>query len=221
MARAKPLENALYEEIVARLKQDDSTVPYRKNGYWYSTRFEPGKEHPIFVRRKDVARCARGDLAGRQRARPRDMTTTASARWRSRRIRSGSPSARTPSAGANSRCTSRIFGTRRLLTAAIPDVEPDLAWANDNRTAAVCREGSGDAAGSVRQEARAGRGSEPRCVDFRANRPELLHRRFQIQIGCVYFHPHMESTLSSEWRYARADDPQLNFEDFPAARTRS
>ncbi len=52
MAGSKPLENALYAEIYGRLKQDDSTVPYRKNGYWYSTRFEPGKEHPIFVRRK-------------------------------------------------------------------------------------------------------------------------------------------------------------------------
>ena len=53
MARSKILENALYDEIYARLKQDDSTVPYRKNGYWYSTRFQPGKEHPIFVRRKN------------------------------------------------------------------------------------------------------------------------------------------------------------------------
>src|ERR1700755_1473980 len=53
MLGSKPLENALYDEIIARLKQDDSTVPYRKNGYWYSTRYEPGKEHPIFVRRKD------------------------------------------------------------------------------------------------------------------------------------------------------------------------
>ena len=53
MLKAKPLENALYDEIYGRLKQDDSTVPYRKNGYWYNTRFEPGKEHPIFVRRKD------------------------------------------------------------------------------------------------------------------------------------------------------------------------
>src|ERR1700689_4278033 len=54
MRNAKPLEDALYGEIYGRLKQDDSTVPYRKNGYWYSTRFEPGKEHPIFVRRKDL-----------------------------------------------------------------------------------------------------------------------------------------------------------------------
>src|SRR6202041_3920972 len=52
MAHAKPLENLLYEEIYARLRQDNATVPYRKNAYWYSIRFEPGKEYPIFVRRK-------------------------------------------------------------------------------------------------------------------------------------------------------------------------
>ena len=34
MAAAKPLEDALYGEIYGRLKQDDSTVPYRKDGYW-------------------------------------------------------------------------------------------------------------------------------------------------------------------------------------------
>ena len=52
MAAVQPFENALYEEIIARLKQDDTSVPYRKRGFWYSTRFEPGKEHPIFTRRK-------------------------------------------------------------------------------------------------------------------------------------------------------------------------
>ena len=35
MAAVKPLEDALYDEIVGRLKQDDSSVPYRKSGYWY------------------------------------------------------------------------------------------------------------------------------------------------------------------------------------------
>src|ERR1700722_20814969 len=54
MAAAKPFENALYEEIIARLKQDDASVPYRQHGYWYQTRFEPGKEPPIFARRKDT-----------------------------------------------------------------------------------------------------------------------------------------------------------------------
>ena len=46
----KPLEDKLYEEIVGRIKQDDSTVPYRMRGYWYYTRFETGKEYPIYAR---------------------------------------------------------------------------------------------------------------------------------------------------------------------------
>ena len=39
MAPHKPLQDKLYEEIVGRIKQDDSSVPYRERGYWYYTRF--------------------------------------------------------------------------------------------------------------------------------------------------------------------------------------
>ncbi|HET9216889.1 MAG TPA: S9 family peptidase [Terriglobia bacterium] len=48
----KPFEEKLYQEFVGRIKQDDSTVPYRYKDYWYYTRFEEGKEHPIHARRK-------------------------------------------------------------------------------------------------------------------------------------------------------------------------
>ncbi|MFX8086628.1 hypothetical protein ABTK81_19285, partial [Acinetobacter baumannii] len=40
MARLKPIENRLYDEIVGRIKQDDSSVPYRERGFWYYSRFE-------------------------------------------------------------------------------------------------------------------------------------------------------------------------------------
>lgn len=43
----------LFEEIKARIKEDDSSVPYRYNGYWYITRFEKGGEYPIHTRKKD------------------------------------------------------------------------------------------------------------------------------------------------------------------------
>ncbi|MFC3660817.1 S9 family peptidase [Luteimonas notoginsengisoli] len=52
MAPLKPVQDKLYEEIVARIKQDDSSVPYRERGYWYYTRFETGKDYPIHARRK-------------------------------------------------------------------------------------------------------------------------------------------------------------------------
>ena len=46
------LEEKLYADIVGRIKQDDSTVPYQDKGYWYYTRYEEGKDYPIHARRK-------------------------------------------------------------------------------------------------------------------------------------------------------------------------
>lgn len=51
MAPLKPLENRLYEEIVGRIKQDDSSVPYRERGHWYYSRFETGQDYPVYARR--------------------------------------------------------------------------------------------------------------------------------------------------------------------------
>jgi oligopeptidase B len=51
LAHIKPLETKVYNEIIGRLRQDDSTVPYLMNGYWYFRRYETGKEYPIYSRR--------------------------------------------------------------------------------------------------------------------------------------------------------------------------
>jgi len=51
LAHAKELQEKLYSEIVGRIKQDDQSVPYFKNGYWYYTRYEKGKEYPIYCRK--------------------------------------------------------------------------------------------------------------------------------------------------------------------------
>src|SRR5688572_6614006 len=53
MTPLKALEERLYGEMIGRIKQDDATVPYRYKDYWYYTRFEEGKEYPIYARRKD------------------------------------------------------------------------------------------------------------------------------------------------------------------------
>ena len=55
MAPLKPLEDKLYEEFVARVKQDDASVPYRERGFWYYSRFVKGKDYPIHARRADGA----------------------------------------------------------------------------------------------------------------------------------------------------------------------
>jgi len=54
LAHTESLQDSLYKEIVARIKKDDSSVPYFKNGYWYYVRYEEGKEYPIYCRKKGV-----------------------------------------------------------------------------------------------------------------------------------------------------------------------
>ncbi len=48
----KGFKNLLFDEMKSRIKEDDSSVPYKHNGYWYFTRYEEGKEYPIHSRRK-------------------------------------------------------------------------------------------------------------------------------------------------------------------------
>ena len=53
MAHTKDLQEALFEEITGRIKQDDASVPYKQDGYWYYRRYEEGKEYPIYCRKKE------------------------------------------------------------------------------------------------------------------------------------------------------------------------
>ena len=44
----KPLEDEIFQEIKSRIKEDDSSVPYFDNGYFYYTRYEKDKQYPIY-----------------------------------------------------------------------------------------------------------------------------------------------------------------------------
>lgn len=48
----KVFQKSLFEEMKARIKEDDASVPYYYNGYFYCTRFEKGKDYPIHTRKK-------------------------------------------------------------------------------------------------------------------------------------------------------------------------
>ncbi|MFD0915899.1 S9 family peptidase [Pseudahrensia aquimaris] len=50
MDDTKKLQDALFEELKGRIKQDDSSVPTKDGPYAYQSRYEEGKEYPLFVR---------------------------------------------------------------------------------------------------------------------------------------------------------------------------
>ncbi|MET6990451.1 S9 family peptidase [Sediminicola arcticus] len=51
-AHTKKFQATLFEEMKSRIKEDDSSVPYKQNGYWYFTRYETARDYPIYSRRK-------------------------------------------------------------------------------------------------------------------------------------------------------------------------
>jgi oligopeptidase B len=133
LADTKPLQEKLFQEIIGRIKQDDSSVPYFKNGYWYYTRFEEGDEYPVYCRKKenldaqeeillDVNELALGYdyyWAGSISVSPDNNLMTYAEDTLSRRI-----------------CTIRVKDLRTgdLLPDEIVNTTGGVAWANDNET---------------------------------------------------------------------------------------
>jgi len=52
MAPHQALRDTLYGELTGRIKQDDSSVPYHDKDYWYYTRFEEGRDYPVYARKR-------------------------------------------------------------------------------------------------------------------------------------------------------------------------
>ncbi|MBL4702989.1 MAG: S9 family peptidase, partial [Flavobacteriales bacterium] len=54
MAHTEGLQKDLFAEMKGRIKENDESLPYKENGYYYITRFEKGKEYAIYTRKKET-----------------------------------------------------------------------------------------------------------------------------------------------------------------------
>jgi oligopeptidase B len=52
-ASTNNFQEELFEEMKGRIKEDDTSVPYFRNNYFYITRFEKGSQYPIYSRKKE------------------------------------------------------------------------------------------------------------------------------------------------------------------------
>ena len=52
MSHTEEIQDELFNEMVGRIKQDESSAPWYYNGYWYYTRYEEGGEYPLYCRKK-------------------------------------------------------------------------------------------------------------------------------------------------------------------------
>ncbi|MDP8984092.1 MAG: S9 family peptidase [Pseudomonadota bacterium] len=212
LATLKPLVDKIESEILARLKQDDSTVPYRKNGYWYYTRFEPGKEHPIFARREDrldapeqVMLDANELAAGHEYYQIGGLEVSPNSAWL---------------AFCEDTVGRRQYGLRfknlvtgELLPVMLADVEPDLAWANDNATVLYIEKDPQTLLGLRVKKHLLGSDPEQDALVFEQTDNSLYTGVTKSKSDRFIF-IHMEGTLTSEWWYADAGDPALSFQVF-------
>jgi oligopeptidase B len=53
LKHTEKFQEDLFEEMKSRIKEDDESVPYKKDGYYYITKFKKGNEYPIYIRKKE------------------------------------------------------------------------------------------------------------------------------------------------------------------------
>ncbi|MGH8029989.1 MAG: S9 family peptidase [Arenimonas sp.] len=133
MAPLRPLRDKLYAEITGRIKQDDSSVPYRERGYWYYTRFEPGQDYATYARRAGTMEGAEEVLLDGN-AMGAGKGYFAIGDW----VVSQDNQRLAYAIDTNGRRQYEVrfkdLATGKLLPDVIQNAEPNLVWANDNQT---------------------------------------------------------------------------------------
>ena len=209
MAPHRPLEQRIYEEIIGRLKQDDASVPQRRNGYWYYTRFETGKQYPIHARRKgtldapeEIIVDANARAAGHDFYQLAALEVTMDGRW---------------AAIAEDTVGRRQYEVRikdlvsgEFLPEVLRNVEADLAWANDQRTLVYIRKDPQTLLGN--RVYRHVRGTDPASDPLVYEQDdESFYMSVAKSKSDRYIFIAAEGTVATEYRYAEADDARLEF----------
>lgn len=210
MAPTQELQDALFEEIVGRIKQDDSSVPYKDGRYWYYTRYEEGNEYPIFCRKS-------GSLDAREEIMLNANELAEGHEFFS--VRGTSVSSDDDILAYSQDTVGRRFYTVRFknLTTgeALPDVIADVtgnvAWANDNKTIFY-----------TRQDPNTLRSFQiyRHVLGMDRARDELVFEETDDTFSSFVFKTKSKDyimiasfqTLSTEFRYLDANTPQGSFE---------
>tara|TARA_X000000950_G_scaffold96197_1_gene121460 strand:- start:1183 stop:3282 length:2100 start_codon:yes stop_codon:yes gene_type:complete len=207
----KPLEEEIFQEIKSRIKEDDSSVPYYYNGYFYYTRYEKDKQYPIYCRKE-------GSLDGKEEILIDANTMSEGYDY----FRVGtieiSPDNKTMAYSIDT-VSRRIYTiyfmdleTRTVSDKNIPNSQGSISWANDNKTIFYNSKNL-ETLRSERvmryQLGNSGNGEEIYFEDdetFSVFSYKTKSDKY-IVVGS-------SSTLSQEYRVLNADDPEGEFKMF-------
>jgi oligopeptidase B len=211
-AHTKALEEKLFEEIKARFKQTDMSVPYKQDGYFYYTRYEEGKEYPIFARKKgsldgaeeimlNANELAQGheffSIGGLAVSSGRDLLAY-NVDTQGRRV-------------YTTYWNNLISG--ELLPDVIPEVTENLAWANDNQTLFYAKQDPTTL--RAYQIYRHVLGSDPSLDELIFQEDDETFTAYVFKTKSKKYLMIVSSqTLTQEYRYLEADDPAGEFKLF-------
>ncbi|UCC75155.1 MAG: S9 family peptidase [Gemmatimonadota bacterium] len=212
LAHTEAFREALFEEIKGRIKQTDLSVPFFRDGFYYYTKTEEGKDYPIYARKKGSLDAEEEILV--------DVNELAEGH--------GFTSVRWPAVSSDGNIIAFAQDTvgRRFYDVRFKDLEtgelhPDeidavtgnMTWANDNRTLFYSKQDPE----TLRwyQIYRHVLGSD-------SSQDELVYQEDDVEFSCYvlktktqqYIMIGCSQTLSNEYRYLDADEPDGEFEVF-------
>jgi len=210
MASTAPLQAQLYAELVKRIKPDDASVPELKHGYWYYSRYEPGKDYPVYARRKGTMTAPEEVmLDGNAMAQGHEFFEIGS--WEV------SPDSRliayTEDDVGRRQFTLRLksLETGATLEDTVTNVEPNLVWTNDSRTVLyIAKDPVTLLSLRVLQHALGADPATDSLVYEEADHSYYIELRKSRSEQYIFID--LDSTQQSESRFADAGDAQLRFD---------
>jgi oligopeptidase B len=204
MAHTAALQETLFREITGRIKKNDASVPYLKNGAYYYDRYEGAGEYPIFCRRAGSPDAPEQILL--------DENALAAghaffAVWGRAVTPDGTILAYAADTGGRRFFNIRFknLATGALYPDAIDSVDSGMAWANDNRTLFYSKQDP-QTLRSYRIYRHALGSTGPDAIVY-----EEPDETFDVSVGKTnsekYILISSTQTLSAEYRYLDADDP--------------
>ena len=133
LASSKPMAETLYGEITGRIKQDDSSVPYLKHGYWYYSRFETGRDYAIIARRKGSMQ-APEEILFDQNAMAEGKGYFSIGDWQISPDNGKVAWAEDSIGRRQYRLLVKDLTTGEIFPDVVDNIEPNIVWADDNKS---------------------------------------------------------------------------------------
>ncbi|MCC6171643.1 MAG: S9 family peptidase [Gammaproteobacteria bacterium] len=221
LAHLAGFEKALFEEIVGRIRQDDASVPVRHNGWWYYARYEAGREYPLYARKRATPGESPSPPSHEAIAAPEQIMIDANLRAQGHDFyqvasMEVSPDNRllafTEDTVGRREYTLRILelDSGVLQSDEIADIESDLAWVDDNRSLLYIEKDPQTLLGKRVRRHVLGTPPQDDALVYEQE-DEAFYLGVERSKSDRHIYIISQSTVSSEYLWAEAADPELRF----------